>query len=132
MSNNTEQKAHVVKILDDHILYFRFLKGNDIENYQVGLQECKDNMALPNVDVLMVVVEDDETMFNKDMQEIWLMTGDLADANGLVKWGVVVPSLSKEITIQYLVQGGQDGDRNYEHFISTDEDEVMEWSRAKS
>ncbi|MCG8385376.1 MAG: hypothetical protein MJA30_07535 [Cytophagales bacterium] len=121
-----------MKILDDHILYFRFLKGNDIENYQVGLQECKDNMSLPNVDVLVVVVEDDETMFNKEMQEIWLMTGDLADANGLVKWGVVVPSLSKEITIQYLVQGGQDGDRNYEHFISTDEDEVMEWGRAKS
>ena len=125
-----ETKAHITEIIDDHILYFRFLKGNKLENYQVGLQECKDNMALPNVDVIVVVVEDDETMFNKDMQGIWLMTGDLADQNGLVKWGVVVPSLTKEITIEYLVQGGQDGDRNYEHFISTDEEEVMDWAKS--
>ncbi|TRX57770.1 hypothetical protein FNH22_15290 [Fulvivirga sp. M361] len=126
-----EKKAHITKIVDDHILYFRFLKGNALENYQVGLQECKDNMALPNVDVIVVVVEDDNTMFNKEMQDIWIMTGDLADQNGLVKWGVVVPSLAKEITIQYLVQGGQDGDRNYEHFISTDEEEVIAWAKSK-
>ena len=126
-----EKKAHITKIVDDHILYFGFLKGNALENYQVGLQECKENMALPNVDVIVVVVEDDNTMFNKEMQDIWIMTGDLADQNGLVKWGVVVPSLAKEITIQYLVQGGQDGDRNYEHFISTDEEEVIAWAKSK-
>ena len=89
-------------------------------------------MSLPNVDVIMVVVEDDETLFNKEMQDIWIMTGDLADQNGLKKWGVVVPSMTKEVTLQYLVQGGQDGDRNYEHFISTDEDEVLSWVRSES
>lgn len=130
--SNTQQKAHIMKIVDNHILYFRFLKGNEISSYYEGLQECKDNMSLPHVDVIMVVVEDDETLFNKEMQDIWLMTGDLADQNGLVKWGVVVPSMTKEVTLQYLVQGGQDGDRNYEHFISTDEDEVLAWVRSKS
>ncbi len=125
-----EQKAHIMKIVDDHILYFRFLKGNAVENYQVGLQECKDNMTLPNVNRIVVVVEDDDTMFNKEMQGIWLMTGDLADQNGLTKWGVVVPSLAKEVTIEYLVQGGKDGDRDYDHFISTEEDEVMDWART--
>lgn len=127
---STNKKAHITKIIDDHILYFKFLKGNEISNYMVGLQECKDNMAKPNVDVIVVIVEDEETMFNKSMQDIWLMTGDLADQNGLVKWGVVVPSLTKQVTIEYLVQGGKDGDRDYEHFISMDEEEVLKWAKS--
>ncbi|NJO03663.1 MAG: hypothetical protein HC880_20075 [Bacteroidia bacterium] len=127
---NTTDKAHITKIIDNHILYFRFLKGNEISNYMVGLQECKENMAKPNVDVIVVVVEDEETMFNKQMQDIWLMTGDLADQNGLVKWGVVVPSLTKQVTIEYLVQGGKDGDRDYEYFISMDEEDVLKWAKS--
>ena len=127
---NANKKAHITKIIDDHILYFKFLRGNEISNYMVGLQECKDNMAKPNVDIIVVVVEDEETMFNKSMQDIWLMTGDLADQNGLIKWGVVVPSLTKQVTIEYLVQGGKDGDRDYEHLISMDEDEVLKWARS--
>ena len=127
---NANKKAHITKIIDDHILYFKFLRGNEISNYMVGLQECKDNMAKPNVDIIVVVVEDEDTMFNKSMQDIWLMTGDLADQNGLIKWGVVVPSLTKQVTIEYLVQGGKDGDRDYEHLISMDEDEVLKWARS--
>ena len=127
---NTSNTAHITKIIDDHILYFKFLKGNAIANYMVGLEECKENMAKPNVDVIVVVVEDEETMFNKNMQDIWLMTGDLADQNGLIKWGVVVPSLSKQVTIEYLVQGGKDGDRDYEHLIAMDENEVLKWARS--
>ena len=128
--SEVEKKSHITKIIDDHILYFRFLKGNKISSYETGLQECKANMEKPNIDIIVVVVEDDETMFNKEMQDIWLMTGDLADQNNLVKWGVVVPSLSKQITIEYLVQGGKDGDRDYEYLISTDEDDVIEWARS--
>ena len=128
--SDKQVKSHITKIIDGHILYFRFLKGNQLSSYQVGLQECKENMELPHVDTIMVVVEDDETMFNKEMQDIWLMTGDLADKNGLVKWGVVVPSLTKQVTIDYLVQGGKDGDRDYEHLISTDENDVLAWCRS--
>ena len=128
MSNET-QASHVMKIVDDHILYFRFLKGNELQSYMVGLQECKENMEKPNIDTIVVVVEDDETMFNKDMQDIWIMTGDLADANNLVKWGVVVPSLAKQVVLEYLVQGGKDGDRDYEYLISTDEEDVISWAK---
>ncbi len=127
--NESKKKAHIMKIVDNHILYFRFLKGNELSSYEEGLQECKDNMGKSEVDVIMVVVEDIETMFAKEMQDIWLMTGDLADQNGLVKWGVVVPDMAKQVTIEYLVQGGKDGDRDYEHFISTDEDDVMNWCK---
>lgn len=128
--SDTAKKSHVMKIIDDHILYFRFLKGNEISSYQAGLQECKENMEKPNIDVIMVVVEDDETMFNKNMQDIWIMTGDLADQNDLFKWGVVVPSLSKQVAIEYLVQGGKDGDRDYEYLISTDEEDVISWCKS--
>ncbi|MEO1055253.1 MAG: hypothetical protein AAFX87_31800 [Bacteroidota bacterium] len=128
--SETSQKAHEMKIVDNHILYFKFLKGNEVSTYAIGLQECKDNMAKPNVDGIMVIVEDEETMFGKEMQDIWLMTGELCDKNGLGKWGVVVPSLSKEVTIEYLVQGGKDGDRDYEYLISDSESEVMEWMRS--
>lgn len=128
--SDQEKRSHIMKIVDDHILYFKFLKGNELSSYQVGLQECKDNMEKPNIDVIVVVVEDDDTMFNKEMQDIWLMTGDLADANNLVKWGVIVPSLAKQVAIEYLVQGGKDGDRDYEYLISTDEEDVMLWAKS--
>jgi len=127
--NNEKKASHIMKIVDNHILYFRFLKGNELPSYMAGLQECKENMEKPNIDVIIVVVEDDETMFNKEMQDIWLMTGDLADKNDLIKWGVVVPSLAKQVVLEYLVQGGKNGDRDYEYLISTDEEDVMSWAK---
>ncbi|MDN5202218.1 hypothetical protein QQ008_12610 [Fulvivirgaceae bacterium BMA10] len=126
----TASQSHEMKIVNGDILYFRFIKGNKVEAYSVGLQQCKDNMVKPEVTKIVVVVEDEDTMFSSDMQDIWLMTGELADANGLDKWGVVVPSLEKEITIRYLVNGGKDGVRNYDSFISDDETEVMEWAAS--
>lgn len=129
--SNEEKRSHIMEIVDNHIIYFKFLKGNEVSSYAQGLQECKDNMENSNIDTIVVVVEDDEAMFNEEMQKIWLMTGDLADENNLLKWGVVVPSLAKQVVIEFLVQGGKDGDRDYEYLISTDEEDVISWAKLK-
>ena len=39
------------------------------------------------VTALMVVVEDDDAMFSKEMQDIWLNTGVFAEQNDIQKWG---------------------------------------------
>ena len=124
------KKVHESKILDGHIAYFRFLKGNPLESYAQGLEEFKEMTQRPEVNTLMVVVEDDEAMFGEAMQQVWLDTGVLADNNGIEKWGVVVPNTAKQITIEYLVQGGADGIREYDHYVGDDEEDVLDWCKA--
>ena len=123
----TTKKVHESRLVDGHIAYFKFLKGNAVSAYGAGLQEFIVMAQKPEVDALMVVVEDDETMFGEEMQKNWLDTGDFADANGINKWGIVVPSLAKEITIDYLVSGGDNKVRDYEHFIADNEEEILSW-----
>ena len=67
--------------------------------------------------------------WDEHIQNIWLQTGAVADQSGIVKWGIVTPEGNKGLTISYLVKGGKEGKRSYDHFISQSEDEVLEWAR---
>ncbi len=122
-------KVHESKVIDGKIAYFRFLKGNPVDSYGQGLEEFKGMVQSDSLDTLMVVVEDDDAMFGKDMQKVWLDTGEFADQNSIIKWGVAVPNLAKQITIEYLIQGGDDAVREYDHFVSDSENEILEWCK---
>ncbi|TRX57718.1 hypothetical protein FNH22_15015 [Fulvivirga sp. M361] len=122
-----QKKVHESELLENKVAYFKFLKGNPTSSYQHGLDEFMKMVTDNPVTALMVVVEDDDAMFGEEMQDIWLNTGVFAEQNGVKKWGVVVPSMTKELTIQYLIEGGEDV-RNYETMIfHNDEDSCASW-----
>ena len=125
--DNTRKKVHESKQVEGKIAYFKFLKGNPISSYHQGLDEFMTMVTNNPVTALMVVVEDDDAMFSKEMQDIWLNTGVFAEQNDIQKWGVVVPSMAKELTIQYLIEGGEEV-RMYDTMIfHNDEDSCLAW-----
>ena len=91
---NTQKKVHESKLVEGKVAYFKFLKGNEISSYHQGLQEFMDMVINNPVTALAVVVEDDDAMFGKEMQEIWLNTGIFAEENKVKKCLCLTKSLA--------------------------------------
>ena len=64
-----------------------------------------------------------------EIQGYWLRTGEIAQENGIVKWGVVAAGTPRQMTVRYLLRGGNGGSRTYQRFVSDSLRDVLEWIR---
>lgn len=114
------------KTIDDNVAYFRFNSGATAETFQEIFPEFKAKVSDPKIDKMIVDVQMDDA-WGKDIQSVWLQTGEVADQAGIKRWGVVTVEPSKKMTIQYLIKGGKERNRSYDTFVSDSLDEVRNW-----
>lgn len=124
MSERTESK-----IMEGNIAYFRFNKGAGPEDFQQIFPDFQAKVNDPNVDRMIVDVQMDDA-WGRDVQDIWLQTGEVADKAGIRRWGVVTSEPSKKMTIQFLIKGGKERNRSYDTHVSDSLDEILQWVRS--
>lgn len=124
MSGLTESK-----IMDGNIAYFRFNKGAGPQDFQEIFPDFQAKVNDPNVDRMIVDVQMDDA-WGRDVQDIWLQTGEVAEKAGIHRWGVVTAEPSKKMTIQFLIKGGKERNRSYETNVSDSLDEILQWIRS--
>lgn len=128
----TKVKGYDHKIIDSNTSYFRFFIEATKDDYEAALGDCVRTLGMDSVTKL-IVVNDVKGEWNKDIEEIWKETGRLSEANGIKKWGVVVPSSAiREMSLRRVVKsGGFDTNSSYDFFFSRDLEEVMEWIKKE-
>lgn len=122
-------KGYESKIIDGNISYWKFLEDASQESFAEAFVDFNKVIRQPEITGLIVVVEMKDPM-GAMVQDLWLQTGTIADEAGIKKWGIVAPDDWKKIVLDYLARGGKDGQRSYEYFISSSEDEVIAWMKT--
>lgn len=117
------------KIIDGNIAYFLFKKGAGPQDFQEIFPDFQAKVQDPKVDRMIVDVQMDDA-WGKDIQQVWLQTGDVADQAGIKRWGVVTVEPSKKMTINHLIKGGRDRTRSYEGYVSDNLDDVLNWIKS--
>jgi len=125
----SQEAHHQSRVLDGHIACWEFFETADADSFKAAFDEFYELIHRDHIDALVVDVKMKDA-WGKDIQELWLKTGELADEAGIKRWGVVTPNLSKKITIRHLVKGGKEGNRSYAYLISDSLDEILTWIRA--
>jgi ABC-type transporter Mla subunit MlaD len=123
------EKQHESRVINGNVAYWRFLSGATAESFTAAFEEFNELVHRPEITRLVVSVGM-KNPWAESIQDIWIKTGEIADQAGIEKWGVVAPDMNKEMTINYLIQGGKDGTRSYETYVSSSEDAVIEWAKA--
>jgi methyl-accepting chemotaxis protein len=123
-----ERKQHESRVIEGSIAYWRFLPGATADSFRAAFDEFNELVHRPEITRLVVSVGMKDP-WAESIQHLWLKTGEIADDAGIEKWGVVAPDMNKEMTINYLIQGGKEGSRGYETYVSSSEDEVIEWAK---
>ncbi len=121
-------KSYESKVINNSIAYWKFLKDASVETFMSAFTEFSVMITNPRITSLLVNVEM-ENAWGKDIQEIWIRTGDILDQSWVSKWAVVTKESSKELTIKYLIRGGGTK-RKYDHFVSKTEEEAINWLRS--
>lgn len=122
--NNTD--AYESRIIEGQIAYWKFKSAASVQTFMDAFMEFQEMIAKPSINSLLVNVEM-ENAWGKEIQEIWLKTGDVLEEQNILKWAVVSSETSKELTIKYLVKGGKEGKRKYDSFVTPNEDKAIGW-----
>ena len=116
------------RIVGEKVAYWKFKKGATAHSFMHAFEEFKRSVTKPNITSLVVSVEMDDP-WGETIQDLWIKTGEIADYSGIRKWGIYVPETNfKKATIRFLVTGAGKGTRRYQHFISSNEREVVTWA----
>lgn len=121
---------YVNKIIDGTISYWKFLETATPKTFMDAYEIFKAQVNRSTVKGLMVVVEMQDA-WSRDVQHIWIQTGDVAERCGIERWGVVSSSTQKLLTIRRLVSGAGERNRAYDYMVSPSEDEVLAWLRSE-
>lgn len=115
------------RVISGVLAFWRFKQGANEQSFMAAFEEFIEMVNRPNITRLVVSVEMDDP-WSRDIQHLWLKTGEIGDQAGLSKWGIYVPEHNcKRPTIRYLVSGAGNH-RSYEYFIGSDEKEVVDWA----
>jgi len=128
MSNTDTAKNYESKIIGGKVAYWKFKENAVEKSFLQAFDEFQTMVEKNSITRLVVAVEMHDP-WGKQIQDIWIKTGEIADKAGIKKWGIYVPEENfKKPTIRFLVNGGGRGTRSYEHFISSDERDVINWA----
>jgi len=119
-------KFYESKIVKNQIAYWKFLKGSTLETFMDAFEQFHKMINDPNISLLLVNVEMDNA-WGREIQEIWIKTGDVLDQTNIRKWAVVTKEVAKELTIKHLIKGAGKVTRNYDHFVGKSESEAIRW-----
>ncbi len=123
MSSNQHYES---KVIQDKIAYWKFLKDATAETFMNAFVEFNSMITNPNINFLLVNVEM-ENAWGKEIQDLWIKTGNVLDQNSVAKWAVVTQEFSKELTIKHLIKGGGTATRSYDHLVAKTEEEAINW-----
>lgn len=119
------EQQYESKIIDDHIAYWKFKIDATPTTFAEAFDEFNTMVRSPKISKLMVNVEM-KNAWGRDIQEIWLKAGEIADTSGITKWTVVSQEKSKQLTIRHLVKGGG-AKRQYSYYITDNESSGFDW-----
>jgi len=125
MALTTEYES---RIIDTKVAYWKFKEKATPQTFQEAFAEFNKMVHRPEVTSLVVCVEM-ENAWGREIQDIWLKTGEVADLAGITKWGIISPTLYKKYVIRFLVKGGKEGNRRYQYLISDNEEKVITWAK---
>jgi methyl-accepting chemotaxis protein len=126
--SGTAERQHESAVINGNIAYWKFLPGATAQSFMDAFDEFNELVHRPEITRLVVAVEM-KNPWEQSIQHLWIKTGEIADQVGIKKWGVVPPDMNKEMTVKHLIRGGKDGHRSYETYVSSSEDEVIEWAK---
>ncbi|MEP1096734.1 MAG: hypothetical protein ABJG78_16575 [Cyclobacteriaceae bacterium] len=122
----TSTKFYESKIVKNQIAYWKFLKGSTPETFMDAFEEFNTMITNPKISSLLVNVEMDNA-WGREIQDIWIKTGDVLDQTNIKKWAVVTKEVAKELTIKHLIKGAGKVTRSYDHFVGKSENEAIKW-----
>ena len=124
-------KTYESQVIDDRITYWKFSASATAESFMSAFEEFNEVVHRPGITRLMVVMGMEEPA-GRQILDLWLETGRIADGAGIEKWGVVVPAEQaiKRMAIEHMVRGGDQRDRRYQVFFADNESEVLQWCRT--
>jgi len=128
MKNVDIVETYESRIIGGKVAYWKFKSNANEKSFASAFEEFKKMVNKSRIKSLVVAVEMDDP-WGKKIQDLWIKTGEIANDAGIEKWGVYVPENNfKKPTIRYLMNGGSTGNREYEKFISSNEQEVISWA----
>ena len=121
------------RVIDGCISHWTFGPSSTPETFSAAFAEFVDTVARPEITDLIVEMNTSDPA-GKDVLDLWLETGRLAELHGIRKWGVVFPEqpLVKRMAIMYQVKGGDERNRSYLCRDAGDADTILEWCRDSS
>lgn len=126
--NEQADKTYLSKTIDGNIAYWKFLKNATAESFKDAFEEFLALVSMKHINRLIVAVEMNDAWEPK-IKDLWIKTGEVANQNGIKKWGVVTESHIKKLSVSFLMKGANQATRDYEHYVSDSEEDVLDWIR---